>query len=160
MDDTFRIAQPDPAQLCAECARAIAQVRAALGSLDADVLEVGSTAIPGVIGKGDLDLLVRVDRDEFVRARAALDGALARNTNQLSNEVYQGYLVESPLDAAVQLTIRGGPYDNFLAFLDALRADAELREEYNALKRRFDGQSMSDYREAKSAFIARVLAAR
>lgn len=123
----------------------------------AEVLEVGSTAVEGVIGKGDIDLLVRVPRDQFEDARAIVDQLFERNPGQLSNEQYQGYLVPSELDVAVQLTVRDGPYDSFVAFLDALRASPALVERYNALKRDWDGRPMDDYRRAKSAFIAEVL---
>lgn len=125
---------------------------------EADVVEVGSTAIPGVIGKGDLDVLVRVPEGRFQATRQALDGAFPRNPEQLSNAIYQGYTVPSELDVAIQLTVAGGPYDDFLPFLEALRAEPELVQAYNALKRRWDGKPMDAYREAKSSFIQAVLA--
>jgi GrpB-like predicted nucleotidyltransferase (UPF0157 family) len=151
----FRVADPDP-RLPAERERVLAELRGALA--DAEVLEVGSTAVPGLIGKGDLDVLVRVPPERFAETRARLDAALPRNAEQLSTEIYQGYLVPSPLDVAVQLTVAGGPHDTFVAFLDALRDDPRLVEEYVALKRRWDGQPMDAYREAKGAFVRRVLA--
>lgn len=122
------------------------------------VFEVGSTAVAGIIGKQDLDFLVRVPPEKFQATRAALDQAFTRNPEQLSNAIYQGYIVESNMDVAIQLTIEDGPFDNFLAFLDRLRESAELRQEYNELKRQFDGALMADYREAKQVFIERVLA--
>jgi len=39
---------------------------------DAEVHHVGSTAIPGLLTKGDLDILVRVDRNRFADADALL----------------------------------------------------------------------------------------
>jgi GrpB-like predicted nucleotidyltransferase (UPF0157 family) len=154
MLDRFVIADPDPA-LRSECDRAIALVRAAVP--DAEVLEVGSTAVPGVIGKGDVDLLVRVPLAAFEATREALDRVLPRNPQQLSDAAYQGYTVPSPIDVAVQLTVKGGEYDTFVEFLDALRADPALVERYNALKREWDGQPMDEYRAAKAAFIEAVL---
>jgi len=135
---------------------ALEALRAALPAW-ADVIEVGSTAVEGVIGKGDIDLLVRVPRERFGEARAIVDSIYARNPDQLANDQYQGYLVPSVLDVAIQLTVRDGPYDQFIAFLDALRASPELVERYNTLKRAWDGESMDDYRGAKSRFIAEVL---
>ena len=122
------------------------------------LFEVGSTALEGVIGKQDLDFLVRVKPSEFLSVRKALDEEFTRNPDQLSNDQYQGYYVESELDVAIQLTIEDGPYDNFLTFLAMLQANADLRKEYNALKKAFDGLPMSKYRDAKDEFIARVLA--
>lgn len=144
----------------AELARArdaaLEQLRAALPAW-ADALEVGSTAVEGVLGKGDIDLLVRVPRARFEEARAIVDQLFERNPDQLSNDQYQGYLVPDELDVAVQLTVRDGPYDHFIAFLDALRASPELVERYNALKRAWDGEPMDEYRRAKARFIAEVL---
>ena len=119
--------------------------------------EVGSTAMPGVIGKQDLDFLVRVPRAAFTGYRDKLDLLLTRNPDQLSNEVYQGYTIESELDVAVQLTVADGPHDTFLEFRELLRSDAALVNEYNDLKRQFDGQPMDAYRKAKGSFIERTL---
>lgn len=58
---------------------------------------------------------------------------------------------------AIQLTVEGGAHDNFLDFLERLRASASLRAEYNELKRSFDGRDMDEYRYAKAVFIERVL---
>ena len=62
------------------------------------------------------------------------------------------------MDVAIQLTVEGGPYDNFLIFLAELRKDADLRQKYNELKVKFDGLPMSEYRDAKQGFIEQVLA--
>jgi GrpB-like predicted nucleotidyltransferase (UPF0157 family) len=154
MPDVFVVADPDP-RLASERDRVLGLLRSAVP--EAEVFEVGSTAVEGVIGKGDLDFLVRVAADAFPALLERLDAVLPRNPNQLSNEAYQGYLVPSPLDVAVQATVKGGPYDDFLAFLDALRADPALIAEYNALKREWHGRPMDAYREAKGAFVARAL---
>jgi len=153
--ETFHLRAPDP-RLGAERTRTLALVRAAVGA-EAEVLEVGSTAVTGVIGKGDIDWLVRAPAGRFAEVRARLDVAFARNPDQLSTDIYQGYLVDSPLDVAIQCTVRGGPFDDFEPFLVALRTDPALITAYNALKRRFDGRSMDDYRAAKRAFIEDVL---
>jgi GrpB-like predicted nucleotidyltransferase (UPF0157 family) len=155
MSDVFRL-QPPPPDLPRERDRAIAAVRAV--APHAEVFEVGSTAIEGVVGKQDIDLLVRVALEDFERTRALLDGAFERDAQQLSNELYQGYRVASPLDVALQFTVRGCRYDRFLLFIEALRDNPERIEAYNALKRRWHGQSMREYRVEKSAFIESVLA--
>jgi GrpB-like predicted nucleotidyltransferase (UPF0157 family) len=96
-------------------------------------------------------------KDDFAATRALLDGAFRRNAEQLSTDRYQGYLVESPLDAALQLTVTGGEHDTFLAFLDVLRANRDVLAAYNALKASWDGKPMADYRVAKGRFIEEVL---
>lgn len=155
MTERFAIRELDPALLARERDAALGAIRDAVPW--ADVHEVGSTAIAGVIGKGDVDVLVRVPAARFDEARAALDSTFERNADQLSNAIYQGYLVPSALDVAIQLTVTGGPYDDFLPFMDALANDPTLVRRYNELKREWHGRPMDDYRTAKSAFIRDVL---
>lgn len=123
----------------------------------AEISEVGSTALAGVIGKGDVDFGVRVRRQDFERTRALLDRAFSRNPRQLSNEQFQGYTVDAAIDVAIQLFVADGDYDVFDRFLSALRSDRSLVDAYNALKRQWNGRPMDDYRAAKDAFIDGVL---
>ncbi|MEZ4316870.1 MAG: FAD-dependent oxidoreductase [Myxococcota bacterium] len=146
---------PEAPGLSGERDRLLARLAALVP--DAEVLEVGSTAIPGCIGKGDLDVLVRAPAARFEAVRAALDAVFPRNPHQLSNAEYQGYTVPSELDVAIQCTVKGGPYDDFEPFLVALRGDPGLVRDYDALKRQWNGQPMDAYRAAKSAFIRGVL---
>lgn len=150
--DHFRVRVVETAL---EAARVVSLVHQVVP--DADVREVGSTAVVGAIGKGDIDVLVRVHAGEFSKVRGRLDRAFARNPDQLSSEDFQGYLVPSHLDVAIQLTVLGGPHDDFLRFADLLRASPRLLAEYNALKRAHDGAPMDLYRAAKAAFIESVL---
>lgn len=159
MSATFRVAKIDEAALRAEAKRVLERVRAILPP-HAEVLEVGSAAVPGVIGKGDIDLLARAPESHFLALRNALDGVFMRNPDQLSNAQYQGYLVPSDFDVAIQCTVLGGPYDDFEAFLEVLCEDADERAAYNALKRAWDGLPMDEYRVAKGQFVTRVLAKR
>ena len=155
MAEKFRINEIDLEALEGERDRVLCLLKACVPS--ERVHEVGSTAVPGVVGKQDLDFLVLVPPQDFDSARSELDERFARNPDQLSNDVYQGYKVDSDLDVAIQLTIAGGDHDDFLDFLARLRASASLRAKYNELKQAFDGRDMDEYREAKGAFIERVL---
>ena len=121
------------------------------------VHEVGSTAIPGTIGKQDLDFLVLAPKGQFLLLRERLDSVFARNDQQLTNAHYQGYLVESNLDVAIQLTVAGSQFDTFLAFKTRLLANPALVRDYNQLKTQFDGQPMDLYRHAKRRFIEQTL---
>jgi GrpB-like predicted nucleotidyltransferase (UPF0157 family) len=154
----FRIQAIAPELLEAERRRVVALLDEAVP--EAEVIEVGSTAIPGVIGKGDLDILVRCPADRFDETLLRLDACLPRNPKQFSSADYQGYVVPSPLDVALQVTVAGGPHDDFVPFVEALTADPDLVERYNQLKRTWDGRPMDAYREAKADFIQQVLAAR
>jgi GrpB-like predicted nucleotidyltransferase (UPF0157 family) len=156
-EDVFRIREIDRRQLDNERARLLRLVSGAVPF--GIVREVGSTALEDLVGKQDLDFVVRVPADRFGHARAALDFHFARNTAQFADEKFQGYRANSVFDAAIQLTVIGGPHDDFDKFLDRLKGDAALRRAYNELKQAFDGRPMEDYRLAKRAFIEAALAA-
>ncbi len=156
MDDIFRIIEPDPQILDAARDEVLSNLNAQLSGVRIE--EVGSTAVDGVIGKGDLDFLVLAPREKFAATRGHLDSLYPRNPEQLSNDEYQGYLVPSMLDVAIQLTIEGTQYDTFLSFLDLLKSSAALRDAYNQLKRNMHGKPMTEYRAAKSQFIESALA--
>ena len=156
MAERFYLTSPDPDLLARERTRImeLLQELTPAGS----VMEVGSTAVAGVVGKQDIDFAVRVPESAFVETRRVLDAHLQRNPDQLSSAEYQGYKVVSPLDVAVQLIIVGGPYDHFERFLEALRSNPDLVKEYNSLKRKWHGKAMDEYRRAKRDFIESVLA--
>ena len=100
---------------------------------------------------------MRAPECRFADTRARLDAHFARNPDQLSTDVYWGYLVTSKLDAAIQCILAGGAHDSFEALVTLLRGGPELRERYNNLKRAWDGRPMVLYRQAKAAFIAAAL---
>ena len=156
MTELFEIKNLSPDLLELETARVMALIRGIIPA--GEVHEVGSTAVPGTIGKQDIDILVRVPAAAFPAARQVLDSALARDPLQLSTSDYQGYRVESPLDVAVQLTVVDSLHDDLLKFLDVLRSDTVIVQAYNTLKREWNGRPMSEYRQAKDAFIRSVLA--
>jgi len=156
LGERFELQEPDPGLLASERDRVIGLIRAQLPGVD--VHEVGSTCVPGVIGKGDIDLLVRVPPHQFEAARQSLDALFCRNAKQLSDAMYQGYVVPAPIDVAVQLTVEGGPYDDFDRFIRALRSSPDRVRAYNDLKRQWSGRDMEGYRRAKASFIEATLA--
>ena len=125
------------------------------------VEHVGATSIEGCSTKGDLDIVVRVHADHFGGADAALATGLRRNLGSASSAEYSSFVDEGATPAlGVQLVVAGGAFDFFHTFRDALVARPSLVAEYNKLKTVHAGKPMADYREAKAAFVARVLAPR
>jgi GrpB-like predicted nucleotidyltransferase (UPF0157 family) len=153
--DVFRIREIDASTLNSERSRILGALRHAIPF--ASVMEVGSTALEDVVGKQDLDFAVRVPEARFEDARTILDALFQRKHGQLSNAEYQGYQVTSPLDAAIQLFVSGGPHDTFETFLRLLASSSVLRRAYNDLKREWHGRPMDGYRLAKQAFIESAL---
>ena len=119
---------------------------------------IGATAVPGCLTKGDLDLVVRVEAPLFAQADRALVSMFDRNAKSVQTESFSAFEDRSAnMSVGIQLTTIGGEFDVFHQFADRLRQNPNLVEQYNALKRRFEGKSMEDYRDAKSAFIESVL---
>lgn len=97
-----------------------------------DIQHVGSTAMPGSLTKGDLDIQVRVTMAEFARAKKRLceiyeinDGGFVAN-DAISFEDYSG----DP-SLGIHLTVIGGSCDIQWKFRDLLIASAFLKKEYN-----------------------------
>lgn len=126
----------------------------------ADIQHVGSTAVPGSCTKGDLDIVVRVERERFAVAEQVLAARFEPNTGSTGSEVFAAFLDSSTdPDLGVQLVVVGTNDDNdFVKWREQLRCDPVLRAKYDELKQRFEGKSMDRYREEKSEFIAKHLA--
>lgn len=137
-------------------ARVEAQLRALLPG--SDIQHVGSTAIPGSLTKGDLDVQIRVASDKYEAGKEALSKLYPTNLGGFASEdavSFEDYSSQPSL--GVHLTVIDGSADIQWRFRDLLVASAALREEYDQLKRRFDGGSMAKYRDAKAVFVERVL---
>jgi GrpB-like predicted nucleotidyltransferase (UPF0157 family) len=92
----------------------------------AEIEHIGSTSIPNAIGigKGDLDILVRVGREFLEAADAVLAQHFMRNGESIRDTNFSSFKDDSlqpPL--GIQVVVRGSEYDDFLVFRDALRSD-------------------------------------
>jgi GrpB-like predicted nucleotidyltransferase (UPF0157 family) len=126
----------------------------------AHVEHVGSTAIPGALTKGDLDLLVRVDPGDFDAAVAGLRGLYAVDQPENWSPTFASFADPATREprVGVQLIVAGSADEAlFGPFRDALINDPELLAEYNALKLRNDGEDYERYTDVKAAFVERVL---
>ena len=125
---------------------------------NAETHHIGSTAVPGSLTKGDLDIQVRVAIKQFALADGVLAEHYNRNVTSNHTRTFSSFKEDSadpPL--GIQLTAVGGPEDYFCRLRDHLTAHPEANERYNALKRRFEGAMMDDYRAAKSTFMDALL---
>ncbi|WP_197484084.1 GrpB family protein [Halioglobus sp. HI00S01] len=64
---------------------------------------------------------------------------------------------DKEIDLACQVVILGSQYDVFRGFRDRLNNDIALVQAYNALKLKHFDLPYEQYRDAKAAFIERVL---
>lgn len=123
--------------------------------LKADVQHIGSTAIPGSITKGDLDINVRVARVDFSKAVELLKKLYEINqpenwSNDFASFKKDGYF---DLDLGVQLVIINSKSDDFVKIRDLLLDRPDLVEECNKMKTKFEGESMEKYRKEKADFF-------
>lgn len=122
----------------------------------AEIEHIGSSAIRGAVSKGDLDILVRVNRSQFSDALNAISNAgFAIKPGTLRTESL--CMLEGAEDVAVQLIERGSEFEMFVRFRDLMNSDPGLVERYNALKVSCAGMSENEYRARKSEFIQRLL---
>lgn len=152
----------DPGAASAAAWRLFASVRADLAAwlpAEAAIEHVGATAVPGCLGKGDLDIAVRVPPESFAACRAVLGRRYADNPGSVRTAdfaAFQDEATEPPL--GIQLVAVGSEFDVFVRFRDRLRAEPALAGRYNALKQAHAGRPVAAYRAAKDAFIAAALA--
>lgn len=156
----FRLTE-DNAAAHAAADQLFAVVRRALEivlPLETEILHVGATAIPGCLTKGDLDIVVRVERPAFAIAEHCLAARFTRNGGSVRTDDFAAFQDDGwTPHLGIQLTLKGGPFDVFHRFAAALRADPELVARYNTLKRAHHDHPMTVYRAAKDAFIGDVL---
>ena len=160
-DETFTLAaDPDAARVAAQALFTTVQKElATLLPASAEILHIGATAVPGCLTKGDLDIVVRVARSDFVNAECVLTDRFARNSGSVHTEEFAAFEDDerSP-HLGIQLTVTDSALDVFHHFVEALRGNSDLVRHYNEIKLAHRGQPMADYRAAKDIFIGQVLA--
>ncbi|HSL98489.1 MAG TPA: ATP-grasp domain-containing protein [Candidatus Deferrimicrobiaceae bacterium] len=109
---------------------------------DLRVEHIGSTAVPGLPGKGIVDLSIETDPDDIPRVVELLyelgfgpqpgpDPWPPTRPMPVGSMVHDG----TPFRVHLHVQPTGGDFPRDIAFRDALRNDPELRAEYAALKR-------------------------
>lgn len=143
--------------------------RALLGAqlapwLEGEVEHIGSTAIPGLKAKPILDMLAPVRSVTEARAAVPVLGRLGyEQGSHRPREALWFCKAERGGQRSHQLHLTRPDSDLWrerLAFRDALRGDAGLRGEYEALKQRLAGDAVDigSYTAGKRCFVSRVLA--
>ncbi len=125
---------------------------------NADIQHVGSTAVPGSLAKGDLDIQVRVTEKDFERAKKAIAKLYKPNKGNPPTKTYASFKNDSvKVPLGVQLTVIGSKEDDFSILRDILLGDDKLSQKYNALKKRCQGKPMREYRKAKGKFFEKII---
>jgi GrpB-like predicted nucleotidyltransferase (UPF0157 family) len=136
------------------------------GSRTGGIHHIGSTAVPGLSAKPISDMIVGVaNLGEAAAAIEVLSGRSYVHAPHRPRALWFHKPVEPDLELRthnLHLTEPGSDlWQERLAFRDALRADDDLRDEYQALKLRLaaaHGDDPTAYSAAKRDFVSRVLA--
>jgi GrpB-like predicted nucleotidyltransferase (UPF0157 family) len=124
----------------------------------AEIHHVGSTAIPGSLTKGDLDIQIRITETLFESVSSRLRALYTVNEGGfVGTDAISFEHKERDVPVGIHLTVIDGSCDLQYRFRDRLLASASLQTEYDDLKRRFEGKSMRAYRDAKEQFVLRVM---
>lgn len=126
---------------------------------DADIQHIGGTAIPNAFTKGDLDINVRVKKEDFETATAILKGMYEINQPDNWTPNYASFKEDTNLELplGVQLTVIDSPDDVFVVQRDTLLNHPELVEKLNTLKMQYEGKSMEEYRKAKGELFKEIM---
>jgi GrpB-like predicted nucleotidyltransferase (UPF0157 family) len=122
----------------------------------ARIEHVGSTAVPGSLTKGDLDICVIASGEQFERAIRVLADRFEIHQPENWSATLASFTApsEEGIDVGVQLVPAGSPDERyFVGWRDRLRADPDLRARYDELKRRHQDDGMDAYRAAKEQLI-------
>lgn len=121
---------------------------------------IGSTAVPGAVTKGDVDVQVAAEASMFAVYKTRLDSCFAHNPGMEPTETfvsYSGWYRDTGF--GIQLVVQGETEFNFVKWRDALMNSPDLLARYNRLKQKMASKSEDEYRQAKYEFIEQALIA-
>jgi GrpB-like predicted nucleotidyltransferase (UPF0157 family) len=125
----------------------------------AEIEHIGSTAVSNSMTKGDVDLYVGVQANQFKAAIRSLRSIGFINKPEHFQDDKLCMLVNDEVpDIALQVVSKGSKYEFFLIFRDLLRNDRELNHAYSQLKLDSIECNPEEYRQKKAIFIEAVLA--
>src|SRR5690625_2364444 len=101
----------------------------------AEIHHVGSTAIPGSITKGDVDLHVRVEESDFSKAKEILAQVYEINKGSTQTDYFCAFEEdEELLPVGIQLSIKGSELDFFWTVTLFLKDNDYFLNKYNKIK--------------------------
>ena len=121
----------------------------------ADIQHVGSCAVPGLIGKFDVDIQVRTDRESFPDMVELCRARFAPKHPEIWKDDFALLCDNGEFLVDIIVTVAGTRHDDFCRVRDALIENPELLQEYNELKTRFEGKPYGEYKKAKREFFGR-----
>ncbi|HEX6444189.1 MAG TPA: GrpB family protein [Streptosporangiales bacterium] len=143
--------------------REYAQALAAAGVPVVAIEHVGSTSVPGLAAKPVIDCDIVVAAEHVEAASAVLVGLGFTPVGELGIPQRWAFREPARLAATNTYVVVAGSLSlrNHLCVRDTLRADAALRDEYAAVKKRVGATAadLEEYGKGKNATVQRILRA-
>jgi len=122
-----------------------------------DVQHVGSTAIPNSLTKGDLDIQVRVKKEDFTKTVKELLKLYKKDTENRCTKTYVSFKkCNGEILIGIQVTVINSKEDDFSKLRDILLSNPKYQKEFDSLKKKYNGKTMSEYRRVKTKFFNRL----
>jgi GrpB-like predicted nucleotidyltransferase (UPF0157 family) len=163
--DVIVVAEYDPAwqQRFGQLRQEYAPAMAAAGVPVVAIEHVGSTSVPGLAAKPVIDCDIVVAGQDVAAASEVLTRLGFEPLGELGIPLRWAFKEPQRLSGTNTYIVVAGSLAlrNHLAVRDALRADAGLRREYAAVKRRAGATAanIDEYGRAKNAMVQKILAA-
>ncbi len=125
---------------------------------DCEICHIGSTAVPGMTGKGIVDILIAID--DWKKEKALIERLKELGYNHIhEREKGRRFVSKEP-----ENTKYGGThihivkkysseYYKLLSFRDLLIKDHNLAQRYSNLKKNLKGESLLKYQQRKNEFF-------
>jgi len=122
-----------------------------------EIEHIGATSMPDGLTKGDVDVNLRVDHDRFDQVVVALSARFDIAQPQNWTGTFASFSeTRRGIPLGIQVTVTGSDDDFLVELRDRLRADPDLRHEYDEIKRENAGAGRDAYWRAKNDFLRRV----
>jgi len=127
---------------------------------NAEIEHVGGTAIDCAKTKGDLDISVCVEKDDFNFAQNKLHELYIPKHSEIWSESFSVFYYDDFMPIDIILVVKKSKWDTFVIFRDILKENKNLLDEYNLLKDSFIGKDDIFQHEQKKRFYGKVLSGR
>lgn len=124
----------------------------------AKVLPIGGTFIKGALTKGDVDLLVRLRKNEFSKTIKLLRTFYKENNKELWNDDFAIFKDDRSFAEKIDILVVsiGSQADVRHKATKLLRNNKLLLKEYNQMKAKFADKGSDEYKAAKGNFYNKL----
>ncbi len=130
-----------------------------LHNIDVTIELYGGSSIPGSLARKELDIQIRTKNKDHKKVTLLMKKYAPSKREDVWSptlSIFSNEEKEFPVDYAV--TVFGSPIEKrFCELRDILKKEPLLLEEYNTMKKSFEGKAYKEYGEAKRNFVKKIL---